>query len=141
ECGIDEVALVAAVRRHVRIATGDPATVAAEPDAVREVSRDVCRRLRVAPRPVSSYDGRQRILRLAMADPTDAVAVAEVEHLTGCQVEPVLMTLSAARELVKKPSRALVTEVMRRGEEVARPPSRARGKGGDVAGVDGPITV
>lgn len=114
ECGIDEVALVAALRRHVRVALGDPATVGAEPDAVREVARDVCQRLRVAPLAVSSYDGHRRVLKVAMADPTDAVAVAEVEHLTGCQIEPVLMTLSAVEELVDKSYRHFVTEVMTR---------------------------
>lgn len=148
ECGLDEVALVAALRRHVRVATGDPATIAVEPDAVRELQRDVCRRQRVAPLSISSYGGEGRVLRLAMADPTDAVAVAEVEHITGCRVDPVLMTVSAVEELVEKTYRALVTEVMKRvgerGEEAAArrpdPPGRARGKGlGD--GLDGPITV
>jgi hypothetical protein len=115
ECGIDEVALLAALRRHVRVATGDPATVAPEPEAVRELQRDVCRRQRVAPLSLSSYGGGGRVLRLAMADPTDAVAVAEVEHVTGCQVEPVLMTVSAVEELVEKTYRALVTEVIKRG--------------------------
>jgi hypothetical protein len=142
ECGIDEVALLAALRRHVRVATGDPATVAPEPEAVRELQRDVCRRQRVAPLSVSSYGGQGRVLRLAMADPTDAVAVAEVEHVTGCRVEPVLMTVSAVEELVEKTYRALVTEVMRRvggaGEAGGAPAAdgeptvvrRARGKGG-----------
>jgi hypothetical protein len=141
ECGLDEVAVVAALRRHVRVATGDPATIAPEPDAVRELQRDVCRRQRVAPLSISSYGGEGRVLRLAMADPTDAVAVAEVEHVTGCRVEPVLMTVSAVEELVEKTYRALVTEVMKRVEEVARAPTRARGKGGDADGGEGPITV
>jgi hypothetical protein len=114
ECGIDEVALVAALRRHVRVALGDPATVAPEPDAVRELSRDVCQRLRVVPLAMSSYDGHRRVLRLAMADPTDAVAIAEIEHHTGCQLEPVLMTLSAVEELADKSYRHFVTEVMTR---------------------------
>jgi len=114
ECGIDEVALLAALRRHVRVATGDPATVSPEPEAVRELQRDVCRRQRVAPLSLSSYGGDGRVLRLAMADPTDAVAVAEVEHVTGCRVEPVLMTVSAVEELVEQTYRALVTEVIKR---------------------------
>jgi hypothetical protein len=135
ECGIDEVALVAALRRHVRVATGDPATVQPEPDAVRELQRDVCRRQRVAPLSVSAYAGDVRVLRLAMADPTDAVAVAEVEHVTGCRVDPVLMTLSAVEELVEKTYRALVTEVMKRtGERGEDPAARlTRGVGGGRA--------
>jgi Type II secretion system (T2SS), protein E, N-terminal domain len=122
ECEIDEVALLAALRRHVRVATEDPATVAPEPEAVRELQRDVCRRQRVAPLSLSSYGGEGRVLRLAMADPTDAVAIAEVEHVTGCRVEPVLMTVSAVEELVEKTYRALVTEVMRRVDEGAPAP-------------------
>lgn len=159
ECGIDEVSLVAALRRHVRVATGDPATVQPEPDAVRELQRDVCRRQRVAPLSVSAYGGDVRVLRLAMADPTDAVAVAEVEHVTGCRVDPVLMTLSAVEELVEKTYRALVTEVMKRtgerGEEPARlprgkdvaregarePTSDARAATGARGATDGPTTV
>ncbi len=166
ECGIDEVALLAALRRHVRVATGDPATVAPEPEAVRELQRDVCRRQRVAPLSVSSYGGGGRVLRLAMADPTDAVAVAEVEHVTGCRVEPVLMTVSAVEELVEQTYRALVTEVIKRGagdgrageagfsepraDAVGFEAARAAGRSeprtppGGVArrpGVDGPVTL
>ena len=142
ECGISEVALVAAMRRHVRVATGDPATIAPEPEAVRELQRDVCRRQRVVPLAVSAYGGEGRVLRLAMADPTDAVAVAEVEHVTGCTVEPVLMTVSAVEELVEKAYRALVTEVMKRSADPARKdelparPSRRKAGAGD-----GPVTV
>jgi Type II secretion system (T2SS), protein E, N-terminal domain len=149
ECEIDEVALLAALRRHVRVATEDPATVAPEPEAVRELQRDVCRRQRVAPLSLSSYGGEGRVLRLAMADPTDAVAVAEVEHVTGCRVEPVLMTVSAVEELVEKTYRALVTEVMRRVDEGAPAPephtARAKsapaesGESGEEA--DGPTSA
>ncbi len=145
ECGLDEVALVAALRRHVRVATADPATVAPEPEAVRELQRDVCRRQRVAPLSLSSYGGRGRVLRLAMADPTDAVAVAEVEHVTACQVDPVLMTVSAIEELVERIYRALVTEVMKRvGEPAEAPPDAgraARGKGVASSGGASPARV
>jgi hypothetical protein len=143
ECGIDEVALLAALRRHVRVSVGDPATVSADPDAVREISRDVCQRLTVVPLSVSSYDGRRRVLRLAMADPTDAVTVAEVEHVTGCHVEPILMTVSAVEEMIEKTYRAFVTEVMKK-RELHTPMSRMAaklGSGGGHAAGDGPPTV
>jgi len=144
ECGIDEVALVAALRRHVRVATADPATVAAEPEAARELQRDVCRRQRVAPLSLSSYGGEGRVLRLAMADPTDAVAIAEVEHVTGCRVEPVLMTVSAVEELVEKTYRALVTEVIKRVGEPAEPPGRKQAPAESARNAgekEGPVTV
>lgn len=140
ECGIDEVALLAALRRHVRVSVGDPATVAADPDAVREISRDVCQRLTVVPLSVSSYDGRRRSLRLAMADPTDTVTVAEVEHVTGCRVEPVLMTVSAVEEMIEKTYRAFVTEVMRKREPQAVVRMTAKSGGGSGA-PEGPATI
>jgi hypothetical protein len=43
---IDELGLVAAIRRHVRVPLTDPATAELDPDALREIQRAVCRRLR-----------------------------------------------------------------------------------------------
>ncbi len=111
---IGEVALVAALRRQVRVSIADPATVSLDTDALRELPRDVCRRRRVLPLAVQVHASGPRTLRLAMADPTDDMAVAEVEHLTGCQVEPALMTLSAVEELIETGYRGFVTEVMKR---------------------------
>jgi hypothetical protein len=123
ESGLDEVALLAALRRHIRVGVADPGTTAADLDAVRLLSRDVCNRLRVLPLSLADYDSGSRLIRLAMADPTDTVALAEVEHLTGCVVEPELMTLSAIEELVEKVYRAFVTEVMphRPADDQGRP--------------------
>jgi hypothetical protein len=112
--GMDELALVAAIRRQVRVPLLDPAQVELDPEALRELPQDTCTRLGVMPIAVSSYDTDPRTLQLAMADPTDAVAVAEVEHITGCQIEGHLMPLSAIEELVQKSYRSFVTEVMRR---------------------------
>lgn len=112
--GIDELALVAAIRRQVRVPLIDPALVEHDPEALRELPQEVCRRLGVMPLSITGYDTGSRVLQLAMADPTDTVAVAEVEHITGCQVENHLMPLSAIEELVQKAYRAFVTEVMRR---------------------------
>jgi hypothetical protein len=115
--GVDELALVAAIRRHVRVAVADPVGLAIDTDALRDLPRDVCRRLRVLPLAVATPGVGPRRLRLAMADPTDTVTVAEVEHLTGCQVEPVLVHLSAIEELVESAYRAFVTQVMPRERE------------------------
>jgi hypothetical protein len=120
--GMDELALVAAIRRQVRVPLLDPALVEHDPEALRELSQDTCRRLGVMPLAVSSYDSDSRTLQLAMADPTDAVAVAEVEHITGCQIEGHLMPLSAIEELVQKGYRSFVTEVMRRASGDATQP-------------------
>ena len=113
EAEIDEVALVAALRKQLRVPVADPATVKVETDALRTLSQDVCRRRRVIPLALA-YEGSDRKLRLAMADPTDAIALAEVEHRTGLDIEPELMTLSTITEMVEQEYRKIVTEVMPR---------------------------
>lgn len=112
--GLDEVALVAAIRRQMRVPIADPAEAELDPEAVRELPRDVCYRRRVVPVRVHIFATGPRSLELAMADPSDTVAAAEVEHLTGCRVERVLMTLSAVEELIERAYKGFVTEVMRR---------------------------
>ena len=112
--GVDELALVAAIKRHTRVSIIDPAQVEHDSEALRQVSRDVCRRLRVIPLACEVFDSGVKTLRLAMADPTDTVTIAEVEHITGCQVESALMPLSAIEELVETGYRSYVTEVIPR---------------------------
>jgi hypothetical protein len=124
ELKVDELALVTAVRRQVRVPLSDPATVELDPDALREVQRPMCRRLRVLPLSLSVYDTGPRLLRLAMADPTDAVAIAEIEHHTGCRVDVTLMPLSAVEEMVESGYRQFVTEVMKRREVSSRKVAR-----------------
>ncbi len=124
---VDEVALVAAFKKHLRITTLDPAKVEFDSDALRELSLDDCRRLRALPLSLGLYGTGPRLLRVAMADPTDTVSVAELEYLSDCQVEPVLVTLSAVEEMIETAYRHFVTEVMKRSEMV-RPPAPASGK-------------
>ncbi len=116
QLAVDELALVAAIRRQVRVPLIDPATVEIDPDALREIQRPVCRRLRVLPLAISVFDSGPRLLKLAMADPSDTVAIAEVEHVTGCRVDVALMPLSAIEEMVETGYRQFVTEVMERRE-------------------------
>ncbi len=124
---LDEVALVAAIRRETRVPLTDPATLELDPDALREVQRPVCRRLRVLPLSVSLFDpSHPRRLRIAMADPTDTVAVAEIEHVTGCRLEVTVMPLSAIEEMVEQGYRAFVTEVMARHDLAAGRPSTSK---------------
>jgi hypothetical protein len=122
ERGVDELALVAAIRRQVRVPLTDPQAVELDPEALREVPRDVCRRLRILPLsltvPTGGSAAAPRRLTVAMADPTDTVALAEVEHLTGCDVDATLMPLSAVEEMVEHGYRSFVTEVMRREPKV-----------------------
>lgn len=117
--GVDELALVAAIRKQVRVPLADPGLVEADPEAIRELPRAVAHRLRVMPLSISPYELEARVMKLAMADPTDTMAIAEVEHVTGCRVEGHLMPLSTIEELIANSYRSFVTEVMRREPCVA----------------------
>ncbi len=141
---IDELGLVAAIRRHVRVPLSDPGATELDSDALREMQREVCRRLRVLPLSVSVYPASgSRMLRLAMADPTDTVAIAEVEHLTGCRVDVTLMPLSAVEEMVEKGYRAFVTEVMARRDLDRTAPASGKKARAEATGdqVASPTTI
>jgi len=120
EFGVDEVSLLAAFRKHVRVSVLDPAKIEFDSDALREISLDDSRRLRALALSIGIYGSGPRLLRVAMADPTDAVAIAELEHISGCSVEPVLVTLSAVEEMIENAYKHFVTEVMKRGGSSAR---------------------
>jgi hypothetical protein len=113
ELGVDEVALLGALRKQTRVPLIDPATIEIEPEALRQVPRDVCARLRVLPLSLAS-DGEAKVMRIAMADPTDTAAVAELEQLTHCDVEVTALPLSAIDELVDKGYRQVNTAIVSR---------------------------
>jgi hypothetical protein len=113
ELGVDEVALIGALRKQTRVPLIDPADVQVDPDALRVVTRDVCSRLRVLPLQVAT-EGQTRVLRIAMADPTDASAILELEHITHCEIEVTALPLSAIEELVEKGYKAISTAVVPR---------------------------
>jgi hypothetical protein len=114
ELGVDEVALVGALRKQTRVPLIDPADVQVDSEALRLVSRDVCARLRVLPLSVTS-DASGKVLRVAMADPTDTTAIAEIEELTQCEIELTALPLSAIEELVERGYRQVNTAITRSG--------------------------
>ncbi len=129
EQGIDEVALVAALKKHSRIKVLDPGKVEFDSDALRELNRNDCRRLRAVPVSLHLFGAGPKVLGVAMADPTDTVSVAELEHLSGCTVEPVLVTLSAVEEMIETAYKHAVTEVMHRNQtENNAPATEGRAK-------------
>ncbi|GAB4562115.1 MAG: hypothetical protein Tsb0020_10130 [Haliangiales bacterium] len=137
--GVDELALVAVIRKQVRVPLADPGVVEADPEAIRELPRAVAHRLRVMPLSISPYELGTRVMQLAMADPTDTMAIAEVEHVTGCRVEGHLMPLSAIEELIENSYRSFVTEVMRREPRVASEPDAMADAAAEVP--DQPLTA
>jgi hypothetical protein len=113
DLGIDEVSLVAAFKKQTRVQLIDPGEIQIDADALRSIPRDMCARLRVLPLSIAS-DGPTKVLRLAMADPTDTAAVAEIEQLTQCEIDVCVLPLSAIDELVDKGYRQSNTAVVKR---------------------------
>jgi hypothetical protein len=120
ELGVDEVALIGALRKQTRVPLIDPAEIEIEPEALRQLPRDVCARLRVLPLALT-VDGTGKLLRIAMADPTDTSAIAEIEQLTHCDVEVSALPLSAIDELVDRGYRQINTAVVSRTGNLGGP--------------------
>ena len=120
EIGVDEVALVGAMRRELRILAIDPRAIRPDTDALRELPRELCKRLRVVPLQVRGGDpgGDDKEIWLAMADPTDHGAIAEVERLSGAVVDVAILPLSAIDELGERGYKELNTQVVRRSSRV-----------------------
>ena len=120
ELGVDEVALVGALRRELRVLAIDPRAIRPDTDALREVPRDVCKRLRVVPLQVRGGEpgGDDKEIWLAMADPTDHGAIAEVERMTGAVVDVAILPLSAIEDLGERGYKELNTQVVRRSSRV-----------------------
>lgn len=125
ELGVDEVALIAALRKQTRVPLIDPADIEVDSDALRMVARDVCARLRVLPLSVA-LDGPTKVLRIAMADPTDTSAILELEQLAACEIEVTALPLSAIEELVDKGYKSFSTAVVKNRDNlfVTRRPTR-----------------
>ena len=113
ELGVDEVALIGALRKQTRVPLLDPAQVDVDPEALRMVPRDSCARLRVLPLGLT-LDGKTRVLRVAMADPTDTAAILELEVIANCEIEVTALPLSAIEELVEKGYKGMTTAVVQR---------------------------
>jgi hypothetical protein len=113
EIGVDEVALVAAIRRQTRVPLLDPADARPDPDAIRMIPREACKRLRVLPLAVAADPNGNRVLRVAMADPTDTAAIAEIDQIAGCEIEVTTLPLSAIEELVDQGYKGFTTAVVR----------------------------
>lgn len=113
DLGVDELALVGALRKQTRVPLIDPASIEIEPEALRQIPRDVCARLRLLPLSLTT-EGSSKVMRIAMADPTDTSAIAEIEQLAHCDVEVTALPLSAIDELVDQGYRQINTAVVPR---------------------------
>jgi hypothetical protein len=124
ELGIDELALIGALRKQTRVPLIDPANIDVDPEALRMVAKDVCSRLRVLPLSVA-LEGPTKVLRIAMADPTDTSAILELEQLAACEIEVTALPLSAIEELIDKGYKQFSTAVVNRRDHMfVRKPTR-----------------
>ena len=145
ELGVDEVAVVGALRRELRILAIDPRAIRPDTEALRELPRELCKRLRVVPLQIRGGDpgGDDKEIWLAMADPTDHGAIAEVERASGAVVDVAVLPLSAIEELGERGYKELNTQVVRRSSRVfggdvkvsTRPHQRADGEPEDPPAV------
>jgi Type II secretion system (T2SS), protein E, N-terminal domain len=113
ELGVDEVALIGAMRRQMRVPLLDPSAIHVDAEALRLVPKDVCLRLHVLPTTVGIDAAGARVMRIAMADPTDTSAIAELEQISECELEISALTLSAVEGWIERAYRGLTTEVVR----------------------------
>jgi len=113
ELGVDEVTLIGALRKQTRVPLLDPGHIQLDVEALRLVPRDACARLRVLPFALT-MDAKTRVLRVAMADPTDTAAILELEVIANCEIEVTALPLSAIEELVDRGYKQFSTAVVPR---------------------------
>ncbi len=118
EAHINEAALYGAMKKSLRLPLLDIASAVADPEIVRELAAEVATRLRALPLS-ASLDGNRKVLRVAMADPTDLVAIAELEETSNSDLELCLLPLTVLEGMIDRIYRAYSTAVVQR--PTARP--------------------
>jgi Type II secretion system (T2SS), protein E, N-terminal domain len=131
---IPEEALYGAMAAQLGLPLLD-ANVTVDSDGLREVPVDIATRLRALPLEVT-HDAAGKVLRVAFADPTDLVAIAELEEASRCSLEVCLMPLSVIVPLIAKHYRGYSTAVVARGKTQGAP-NMERTSERWVAGPDG----
>jgi type II secretion system (T2SS) protein E len=127
EGGLSDVALAAAIARHLGVAEAAlEAPVEVDTEALRQVPYDLARERRLVPLAVDTPAAGPRILRLAMADPSDSETMADLEAASGMKVEAVVAPLRAVEAALRHVYRGFVTAVIPRAE------SRRAPFGGDL---------
>lgn len=113
DLAVDEIALVAAMHKQMRVQLLDPTMIHLDPDALRELPKDAGLRLHVLPLTIGTDAAGARVMRVAMADPTDTSAIAELEQITQCEIELSALPLSIIDAWIEKAYQGLTTEVIK----------------------------
>ncbi len=114
ECAVDDVDIALALQKYSRSKRLEPGSVDYDSDALRVLSLHDCRRLAALPLSLEIRGAGVKHLQVAMADPTDTVGIAELDHLSGCEVSVVLMSLRELELMIESAYKQFVTEVMSR---------------------------
>jgi hypothetical protein len=118
--GLDDAVLAAALARGLGLPLVELSGEEIETDALRLLPLDLAQRHRALPLGLDVPVEGRRLLRVAMADPTDGAALAALESATDCTLAPVLARLGALEEATARAYRAITTVVMK--QEHARTP-------------------
>jgi hypothetical protein len=84
-----------------------------DPDAVREVPHDLADARRLLPLTLDRTS-KQRVIRVAMADPLDLDAVEEIELSTGCDVQPLVAPVGELADAIHRHYRGVITKMIPR---------------------------
>lgn len=114
---VPEHLVVLALSRQLGIPWLDLATVEALPEAlVQRLPRQACEQYRVLP---LQYLSEQRVVRVAMADPRDLVALDDMQRIFGARVEPLVVGEQALAAAMRRLFGAQGSQVLR--EETSGP--------------------
>ena len=97
EGAVDEAEVAAGVAEQFRLPLADLSGTVPEPQALELVPEPVARRHRLVPLAISGH-----ALRLAVADPLDADAFAELRRHTQLRLEPIVATRSGIEALLQR---------------------------------------
>ncbi len=132
---IGDAAIARALSRRLNLAV--TSVLEPEPEALREVAQALAHRYRALPLALELPLEGQRVLRIAMADPTDEEALSVLEATSGCRIEAVLAALGAVDDAIDRAYRGFVTVVMQRSDTLRvhatePPPTPRKPFGGDL---------
>jgi hypothetical protein len=113
ELGLAEDLVAGALAKSLRLPLLNSSSVSIDAEAVRELPAQMAKRLNAIPLAVRS-DVDPTVMRVAMADPSDMVAIAEMQQETGHELEPCVMSLSEIEKLIAKIYGGFSTAVIQR---------------------------
>jgi hypothetical protein len=111
--GVGDDALAVALGRRLGLPE-TPALDIVESEALREVPHELARRRHVLPLSIDLGADGVRVMRVAMADPTDADTVTSLEGACGCRLERFVAPLGILGRAIERAYQSMVTLVMPR---------------------------